>query len=458
VATYIINPLSATNGTGSLLDPKNTYEGLTVAPGDTIAQIAGTTHLNVNPVRPSVSGNASNRITYCVAEPLTGALIFDGSQTATIQGAINGNGMDLGSGGSRSYISVHSLTIKGGPSTSATSRVGLQARGGVSDTLRVNRFENLTLTAEGGTGLDALGQDVKILNCTIKNCRYDGIFGTGKDWEIGHCDIFDVDLDGGIGDGIDLDLSADWGFTTVHHNRVRLGYAGTKQGILMQGPPGALGTCLIYANDVEGAGGAAIALGMAGCRAFGNRVSNVDGAGAFSVLRAGCVIAHNVIRQARNVFVFTANGCTGTKIQNNTILLMTRRGVSLVTGVTGNEIEYRNNAIGRIVIPADETSPRSILIEPDNTWVSNNNCWGPDPLPPFGYFGLQYTYDAYRTLTSQDAASTTVDPQITPEGKPLPGSPLLTGGADLGYVRDIRGLQSRKHIGAYGKATTRRIA
>jgi hypothetical protein len=44
------------------------------------------------------------------------------------------------------------------------------------------------------------------------------------------------------------------------------------------------------------------------------------------------------------------------------------------------------------------------------------------------------------------------DPRLTPSGRPLPGSPALTGGADLGYVRDMEGRQSRRHIGAFGAA------
>jgi hypothetical protein len=43
-------------------------------------------------------------------------------------------------------------------------------------------------------------------------------------------------------------------------------------------------------------------------------------------------------------------------------------------------------------------------------------------------------------------------PLITAAGIPLPGSPLLTQGADLGPRRDIRGFQGRKFIGAYGPA------
>lgn len=45
------------------------------------------------------------------------------------------------------------------------------------------------------------------------------------------------------------------------------------------------------------------------------------------------------------------------------------------------------------------------------------------------------------------------DPLVGVRGVPIPGSPLLTGRADGIARRDIRGFQSRKHIGAYGQAT-----
>lgn len=39
--------------------------------------------------------------------------------------------------------------------------------------------------------------------------------------------------------------------------------------------------------------------------------------------------------------------------------------------------------------------------------------------------------------------------------RPTTGSPLLTGGTDLGYIRDRDGRQSRRYIGAYGAAALR---
>lgn len=64
-------------------------------------------------------------------------------------------------------------------------------------------------------------------------------------------------------------------------------------------------------------------------------------------------------------------------------------------------------------------------------------------------------FATWKSTYSVDAASTAseVSPLVTANYAPLPGSPLLTQGVDLGWRRDIRGIQSRRHIGAYGRAT-----
>lgn len=63
-------------------------------------------------------------------------------------------------------------------------------------------------------------------------------------------------------------------------------------------------------------------------------------------------------------------------------------------------------------------------------------------------------FAAWQSTYSVDAASVASAevPLITAAMEPLPGSPLLTDGLDLGYLRDIEGKQSKGHIGCYGAA------
>lgn len=62
---------------------------------------------------------------------------------------------------------------------------------------------------------------------------------------------------------------------------------------------------------------------------------------------------------------------------------------------------------------------------------------------------------AYAAMTAGIANADTG--ASTGSGRPRPGSPLLTGGADIGYLRDIEGKQSKGHIGAYGAARLRSV-
>jgi len=153
-----------------------------------------------------------------------------------------------------------------------------------------------------------------------------------------------------------------------------------------------------------------------------------------------------------------------TIIANNTIDGCVAAGIWLQAdgGVASGAITIANNHIRRVEVSSKgATSGRAdaVVTQAFNAGtfttldIKNNLAEG----CTFSHLGTGYTPDAVNSVSGY-SGNLDADPQMTPDGKPLPGSPLLTAGADLGYVRDIRGLQSRKHIGAYGKATTRRIA
>lgn len=73
----------------------------------------------------------------------------------------------------------------------------------------------------------------------------------------------------------------------------------------------------------------------------------------------------------------------------------------------------------------------------------------------FGEAANQFLSLAQMQSAGYNANGATGAPGVSSVYIPLAGSPLLNGGADLGYLRDIRGHQSRKHIGAYGAARLR---
>lgn len=89
----------------------------------------------------------------------------------------------------------------------------------------------------------------------------------------------------------------------------------------------------------------------------------------------------------------------------------------------------------------------------DADWSVSGNCvrGGSFSIGASDYASVAVFEAAHSAAT----LNTEEDPMVTDQGAPLPGSPLLTQGADLGYRRDIRGFQSRRHIGAYGAAQLR---
>jgi hypothetical protein len=73
----------------------------------------------------------------------------------------------------------------------------------------------------------------------------------------------------------------------------------------------------------------------------------------------------------------------------------------------------------------------------------------------FGGPTSQFLTLAQMQAAGYNVAGFTGDPMLDSSYRPLPGSPLLTGGADLGYRRDIERKQGRKFIGAYAAARLR---
>lgn len=63
--------------------------------------------------------------------------------------------------------------------------------------------------------------------------------------------------------------------------------------------------------------------------------------------------------------------------------------------------------------------------------------------------------NAVQGVTEDIYSAATVTGTVTASSNSYPGA--VSGGADLGYIRDIRGFQSRKHIGAYGAARLRSV-
>lgn len=115
-----------------------------------------------------------------------------------------------------------------------------------------------------------------------------------------------------------------------------------------------------------------------------------------------------------------------------------RTGIYL-DGIAGDTANIKNNLLVSISGQSAGISLNTLL----TTATDSNAFWG--VTGQVKTLGGVARPDATNSITD--------DPMVTASGRPMPGSPLLPGGADLGYIRDIEGKQSRNHIGAFGAAT-----
>lgn len=104
----IVNPTASTNGSGSLISPKNTWAGLTWTAGETYLQVEGTTYAGT--IAPSSGGSAGSPITIGVCEAQTGNRVH-GLGRAKVDAAGQNYGLSLANG--VNYVRVDSLEIVG---------------------------------------------------------------------------------------------------------------------------------------------------------------------------------------------------------------------------------------------------------------------------------------------------------------------------------------------------------
>jgi hypothetical protein len=427
-----VNPTAAPGGTGATAaDPLQAPPTTGWGPGVEVVQRAGTTL--VGGYAPNSSGTAGSRALIGVYDE-TGAIVRDGSRVAYVRPPSGVVGINLAPSGTRNFFDVIGLNV-----ITAGAAEAMFGRAGVDSTERANVIRHCFFSAPGGAGANLRGNGWTFEDTTFTGCLIDGLILEGRNLLVNRCRSFDNDQERDRGDGIQVFT----GDVTVGSIRILNTYIqnpgdSTKQGLIINSSSGATGDVLIEGCEFEEGGGSSVALGIPGARVVRSRFRRTSN--AVSVLAADLVIEHNAAMLCGTLAIFTSNAGTGAIIRNNTAIAdparTERRGIYNTTGAASASWTAQNNVLVGFVT--------GILGQSSNSSTNSHNA--------FWQCGASYGGSA------SGGSDVTADPRITPDGRPLPGSPLLTGGADLGYVRDIRGLQSRRHIGAYGKATTRRIA
>jgi hypothetical protein len=194
----------------------------------------------------------------------------------------------------------------------------------------------------------------------------------------------------------------------------------------------------------------------------GNNIRNAkaaqDSPGVNLVSAVNVHVHHNLIVDTRHGILMTfysiaagAPHCEDNNVHNNTVV-----GLSQTDSESGIRYAYaptlqaaavnsnlvRNNLFvnlgAALVIQALAPDAATITAPEYNAFVQCGQ----------NYVNLDDA-GGFNNNTANDVVSA---PQLAQSYAPLSGSPLLTDGADLGYMRDLEGKQSKGHIGCYGAA------
>lgn len=260
------------------------------------------------------------------------------------------------------------------------------------------------------------------------------------------CRNFDAKQVGGPGDGMKIGGTHDMLSVLVEHN-IFVGHTNNpdKQCLILgevanDNPQ--TGPITVRWNTFVGMNSAVI-LNANGARFYWNDVSGSVGAGVLAQ-SPNVKIWCNVVRNCGGRGISAAADYAGIEVYNNYV---SSYGTCLASE-SGNA-QFRNNACESL-----NTSTAQMVLDVAALATYSNNAYSwVAPQVQFRWGNTVYTsFAAYQAASSQDSNSLTGDLQTTTDGRPLPGSPLLTGGVDLGPRRDIRGYLARRFIGAYGPA------
>lgn len=259
--TIFINPTSATNGAGTLIDPKNTPVGIDWAADDDFAIVAGAPLVRAanSVINPTVSGTVSARKTLRSYEPGTGdpttdkAIIRGGStacqfgiQLASNVGFWTIQDIDVAEFGTTSSVS-HGISAAVSPANDAQEMKIVVQRCAVHDGRNGSADCN---------GINLRGRGNLVQDCLIWNVPTDGIFFNGWDTVLQYNTIWDINQDGrNQGDCIQKANNA--GGSIIRYNYCDAS-AGTGKQVLMLGDTTGAGDrrIVVHSNTLIGAVGA----------------------------------------------------------------------------------------------------------------------------------------------------------------------------------------------------------
>jgi len=423
MATIIINPTLASNGTGSSASPKNTYVGLTTAPGDLVMQVGGTTA--VEDVVAGTSGNSSSKIEYGVCDPVTFAQVSDGSQRATIVGATS-HAFNLST---RTYLTLRGLRI-------VSELPSMYAVNGLISASGAHFIDVIDCDIEAPqfSGVRLKGAGDRVIRSKIHNCGADGIFFDGVGFLVDDCDIYDVDINQSVGDCIQVSSTGDVGTVTIRNSHLSI-WENDKQVVICTGTAGKL---VLDGCDIRG-GSACIYTNLPGSEITGNRVragkNRFLSAAANDMLVSGNVVSGSGVQE----LIVLDGAITGLRVYNN-VFDFANRGIRGST--SGASFNARNNIFLRLAQGVNYVS--------GITATMDHNCYDTSVSVIGRVAGVDQSLAGMRAL-SLETNGKNENPMLKSDYRLRPGSPCIAAGIYIDEARHMgnRRLRPYADIGAY---------
>lgn len=442
MATFYVDPTWTGTKSGTLAQPYDSWATVAALPptaGNKYLQKRGTTWAgSLGPL--GTGGTAGNEITFGVYEPATGEQVRGVKGAASINATGQSFGINIAQ--ARPYVTVSGLEIYGATSANITKTSTASS----STEAQFLTIEDCILRDGVGVGADLRGRGNRVLRSDINGNGSDGLFIVGDDFELGWCNVKNNGRTNSEGDCAQIRDGSNW---YVHHSLLDHSQSAFKQAFLstlefvLGTTGGRMYRCTVLtAQYVAGVTqplktlqvltpGVTIEACTISGGEYGVVLEADDARLISSVVRVtGSGPAIGVLVKALNVTV-----------QNNTVL--GGAGLAGSIGIDHNSATYTGAVIRNNVLTDWQQAIRTAATGA----IYSNNAFDRCAVRNSNLAGAEGAAGAGDLVGSLKA---------TPDYRLLPGSPLLTGGADLGMLRDINRRQSRRHIGAHAAATMTR--
>lgn len=285
-----------------------------------------------------------------------------------------------------------------------------------------------------GSGVTA-SRSITIRRCTFKDIGEDAFYGCADVFEFAYNDVRNVSATSETGDGVGF-LGCDPTLAWIHHNHIDHSSRPFKHCVIIDTTTAGSGFSVIEDNTL---------IGSIGNGADNSTVVNMESAGTIRRNRIFCGrVAANLSGAAG---VFRENVVTVLDVEGSTAIVALQ---ALNCQVLNNTFIGNGSAVAPLISAAASQTGQVIR----NNVAINHGIFYQRIV------GATETLsnNAFQNITTAYTAGSSTDDVtsgalLSTDGIPMVGSPLLTGGYDRSYIRDIDRKQGRKFIGAYAAAT-----